>query len=248
MTMRVVPRSEGEEEITPPYVSKTRSFDALSVAHMLQSQMNQEQLLVSTGREVSEGFVEEADSLKACDWRSGTSSPTVAEAAEGLLNVQQQNRTESAVDCLMSLSAIASSERDEASKHQEAVACETSKKRFSQEQLHAARRRLKLRTGGAPSPLTRPRPPPKLHPLSGASVQQLRWLAAAYKMCPVPTPEQVDAISERIQIPADAIGAWFQSRKMLQDWVHQQPNMSRSALQGLFYTSVTPSCGIPNGA
>lgn len=232
MTTRVVTRPEGEEEVTPPFVTKGRSFDALSVAQVLQSKMTQEEMPASAPK--------------------SPSSPTVAEAAEGLLHVQQQHSqsTENAVDCLMSLSVLASAKRAEEAE------VEPSRKRPSQEQLHAARRRLKMRAGSIPSPLTaRPRPaPPKLHPLSGASVQQLRWLAAAYKMCPVPTPEQVDAISERIQIPAASISAWFQSRKVLQDWIQQQPNLSRAELQSMFYQPPTPQpstpqpVGVPNGA
>lgn len=152
----------------------------------------------------------------------------------------------------MSLSAAALQHAEDDGEDAEAEEPETvSKKRPSQEQLHAARRRLKMRMASTPSPLTARPKPPKLHPLSGAGVQQLRWLAAAYKMCPEPTQEQVDAISERVQIPAPSIAAWFQSRKMLQDWLAQQPNMSRAELQNMFYAmspSPQPPLQIPNGA
>jgi len=228
---RIVTRPEGEEEVTPPYVAKVRSFDSLSVAQVLQSKMAQEEVAGPTSPR----------SPRSPGARS------VAEAAEGLLHVQQQQSTENAVDCLMSLSVLASQQTAEPEQQQqqqeEEEQQQASKKRPSQEQLHAARRRLKMRAGNLPSPLTvRPRPaPPKLHPISGASVQQIRWLAAAFKMCPEPTKEQCDAISERIQIPSESISAWFASRKVLQDWIAAQPNLSRDDLQSMFYTPSQPS-------
>jgi len=226
---RIVTRPEGEEEVTPPYVAKVRSFDSLSVAQVLQSKMAQEEVAGPTSPR----------SPRSPGARS------VAEAAEGLLHVQQQQSTENAVDCLMSLSVLASQQTAEPEQEQQEQQeqQEASKKRPSQEQLHAARRRLKMRAGILPSPLTvRPRPaPPKLHPISGASVQQIRWLAAAFKMCPEPTKEQCDAISERIQIPSESISAWFASRKVLQDWIAAQPNLSRADLQSMFYTPSQPS-------
>ena len=74
-----------------------------------------------------------------------------------------------------------------------------------------------MRTAGVPSPLTRPgnslrapvaRAPPPVQLLSGASVEQLKLLAAAYKLCPSPTPEQLLAIAERVSI-APEVRDWL---------------------------------------
>ena len=103
-----------------------------------------------------------------------------------------------------------------------------------------------MRTAGVPSPLTRPgnslrapvaRAPPPVQLLSGASVEQLKLLAAAYKLCPSPTPEQLLAIAERVSIAPDSLSVWFASRKVLQDWVQQQPHMNINDLKSMFYGS-----------
>ena len=224
---RVFSREEGEEEVTPPYVSKTRSFDSLAVAHVLTGGM----------------AVQEPSVMPPRPRPPSPSSPTLAAAAAGLLDVQRMpsESTNSAVDCLMSLSSLKRGPEvvdDEAAEEDSA-----SKKRPAPDQLQAARRRLKMRTAGVPSPLTRPgnhvrapaRPAPPVQLLSGASVEQLKLLAAAYKLCPTPTPEQLMAIAERVSIAPDALSVWFASRKVLQDWVQQQPHININDLKSMFY-------------
>lgn len=221
-------RPEGEEEVTPPYSSKTRSFDSLAVAHVLTGGMQHD--------------------MGPPRLPSPPSSPTLTAAAEGLLDVRRQPSasTDSAVDCLMSLSSLAKRGRDDSEADEEA---EPKNKRPAPEQLHAARRRLKMRTAGVSSPLARPgnsmrapvsRPPP-VQLLSGATVEQLKLLAAAYKLCPTPTPDQLLAIAERVSIAPDALNVWFQSRKVLQDWVQQQPNMNINDLKSMFYGQQQPA-------
>ena len=184
------------------------------------------------------------------------SSPTIAAAAEGLLDVRRMpsGMTESAVDCLMSLSSLPKRAIDEDDyEEEESYVEEPLRKRPAPEQLHAARRRLKMRTAGIPSPLSRPgnsmRSPVRAPPvqlLSGASVEQLKLLAAAYKLCPSPTPEQLLAIAERVSIAPDALGVWFQSRKILQDWVQQQPNLKINDLRSMFYGGVGAPAVVTN--
>lgn len=213
-TDRAFSRVEGEEEVTPPYTCKTRSFESLAVAHVLTGGMSQDPSQMPPPRPPS------------------PSSPTLTAAAEGLLDVQRMPSasTDSAVDCLMSLSSQPQRQDD-------------AKKRPAVDHLQVARRRLKMRTAGIPSPLSRPgnsmqspaaRPPP-VQLLSGASVEQLKLLAAAYKLCPVPTPDQLLAIAERVSIAPDALSVWFHSRKVLQDWVQQQPDMNITDLKNMFY-------------
>jgi len=75
-----------------------------------------------------------------------------------------------------------------------------------------------------------------LQPLSGLTRTQLQMLATAYKICgATPTEHQVSYLSERVQLSTAAITAWFLSRKVLQDWIQQQPGMSLSELQSMFY-------------
>mmetsp|Transcript_14568 Transcript_14568/g.43342 ORF Transcript_14568/g.43342 Transcript_14568/m.43342 type:complete len:246 (+) Transcript_14568:906-1643(+) len=231
---RVVTRPEGEEEVTPPYSSKTRSFDSLAVAHVMG------------------GMAQEGE-MPPPQLPSPPSSPTLAAAAAGLLDVQRMpsTSTDSAVDCLMSLSSAPKRQRDD-----DAADEEPKGKRPAAGQLQAARRRLKMRTAGVSSPLARPgnsmsapapRPPP-IQLLSGATVEQLKLLAAAYKLCPVPTPDQLLAIAERVSIAPDALGVWFQSRKVLQEWVQQQPNMNIADLKNMFYGQANGAEAVPAAA
>lgn len=50
--------------------------------------------------------------------------------------------------------------------------------------------------------------------LSGASLHQLKLLSAAFKLCPYPTPEQIQAVSQRVNLPPEKLSTWFQSRQV----------------------------------
>ena len=63
-------------------------------------------------------------------------------------------------------------------------------------------------------------PPPSPPPY------QLKLLAAAFKLCPTPTGEQLAAIASRVGMDEDTLASWFQSRRVLQEWVAQQPQVS----------------------
>ena len=77
-----------------------------------------------------------------------------------------------------------------------------------------------------PSTAPPPPPPPPL---------QLKLLAAAFKLCPTPTGEQLAAIASRVGMDEDTLANWFQSRRVLQEWVSQQPQVSSSSMRSMFY-------------
>ena len=64
---------------------------------------------------------------------------------------------------------------------------------------------------------------------------QLKLLAAAFKLCPTPTGEQLAAIASRVGMDEDTLASWFQSRRVLQEWVAQQPQVSSSSMRSMFY-------------
>ena len=64
---------------------------------------------------------------------------------------------------------------------------------------------------------------------------QLKLLAAAFKLCPTPTGEQLAAIAGRVGMDEDTLANWFQSRRVLQEWVSQQPQVSSSSMRSMFY-------------
>ena len=94
-----------------------------------------------------------------------------------------------------------------------------------------------------------PRAPPHTHaalphpqaPASSALLTlhcpplQLKLLAAAFKLCPTPTGEQLAAIAGRVGMDEDTLANWFQSRRVLQEWVAQQPQVSSSSMRSMFY-------------
>ena len=65
--------------------------------------------------------------------------------------------------------------------------------------------------------------------------RQLKLLAAAFKICPKPTEQQLDAIASRVGMEAETLAHWFQSRRVLQEWVAQQPHISSSSVRSMFY-------------
>jgi len=267
-----------EEEITPPCV-KSRSFDSLSVAHILQGKLQDpsphssaENSCPHEGQD--SGFkVPYAPGEKA---RPGSpdspGSPTMAAAAALLSGVGVQHQPsvgmDSAVDCLMNLASAASSV-DSAVPAPPSSGGKSSKRAASVRQAQEnngsnPRRRLKMR-GNAP---TQPRgskaaaaaaahaaaaasaaEPNTLcvagieRPvaiLSGASLQQLKLLAAAFKLCPTPTAEQLVAVARHVGVSAGQLETWFQSRRTLQEWVLQQPHMAAEDLARMFYPEATP--------
>ncbi|KAL3910531.1 MAG: hypothetical protein SGPRY_009021, partial [Prymnesium sp.] len=218
---RAFARVEGEEEVTPPYSCRTRSFESLVAAKVLADAISKNDALIPP------------PSPRAI---SPPSSPSRAAAAAGLLDVQRipTEATDSVVDCLMSLSSQPAPD---------APPLAESKKRPYPEQQLAARRKLKLRSTescarlAVPGDSTSSASSPPLRLLSGASIEQLKLLAAAFKLCPSPTPQQILAIAERVAITPEALCVWFQSRKVLQDWVQQQPHISINDLKNMFYCS-----------
>lgn len=75
--------------------------------------------------------------------------------------------------------------------------------------------------------------------LSGASLEQLKLLSAAFQLCPHPNPQQILAIGARVGLTSEKLETWFQSRRTLQDWVLQQPQMMPSDLASMFYPDET---------
>ena len=71
--------------------------------------------------------------------------------------------------------------------------------------------------------------------LSGATVHQLRLLAAAFKLCPSPSPEQLEAVAHRVGISASKLGTWFQSRRTLHEWMVEQPHLQPADIATMFF-------------
>jgi len=153
------------------------------------------------------------------------SSPRAAAAAvlQSVATDEAKSDTdETAIDCLMSLSSA--------------------KRKAAEVAAPAPRRRLKMRSqpsplvpkASTPSPTGSGRGPPAfLH--SGASPQQLQLLAAAFKLCPEPSAQQLAAIADRVSLPADRLQQWFDSRKVLQEWIQAQPSISAEDIMDMFY-------------
>jgi hypothetical protein len=264
-----------EEEITPPCL-KTRSFDSLSVAHILAGQAymapGPSKLTVST----------DAASNSPSPATSSPNSPSIDAAAAMLQRVQSEAAVDGAADCLMSLAALSSMElpppQPPQTQHSRTAPAPSKRsKASSAEGADGARRRLKMRGGSSalPSPLagagvskasgkaraaagvrqqaqqrasapsstqhaavTRlgiPGVSTPIRLLSGASLTQLKLLAAAFKLCPSPTAEQVHAIARRVGLTPEKLETWFQSRRTLQAWAVSQPQLRPADLAGMFY-------------
>ena len=50
--------------------------------------------------------------------------------------------------------------------------------------------------------------------LSGASLEQLKLLSAAFQLCPHPNPQQILAIGARVGLTSEKLETWFQSRRV----------------------------------
>ena len=64
---------------------------------------------------------------------------------------------------------------------------------------------------------------------------QLKLLAAAFKLCPSPTEEQISAIASRVAMEPESLKHWFHQRRVLQEWVQQQPHVNSSSIRSMFY-------------
>jgi len=79
--------------------------------------------------------------------------------------------------------------------------------------------------------------------LSGATLLQLKMLAAAFQLCPQPTNEQIEALACHVSMPPDELHTWFESRRTLQEWVLQQgTHLQPASLAKLFY----PEASVPS--
>lgn len=70
---------------------------------------------------------------------------------------------------------------------------------------------------------------------SGATMLQLKYLAAAFKLCPSPTHEQVVAIATRVGVSVLKLTEWFQTRNTLQAWLSEQPQLQPTDIASMFF-------------
>jgi len=272
-----------EEEITPPCM-KTRSFDSLSVAQILQAKLDP-----TAGGTLPKGSGY-APSNPTSPSDGDLSSPTVDDAAVLLQDVQSSARAQvgmgSAIDCLMALSGADASAAPAAmgkgarppsaepkGKGKGKAGGGAGSKRPAQGDAAGTtptpRRRLKMRSGASGGATGRAASraaaavaaaaaaaaEAELHTLqvagidcpvrilSGASLQQLKLLSAAFKLCPNPTGEQIVAVARRVGVSADKLDTWFQSRRTLQEWVQQQPHLQPADLANMFYPEAAALLG-----
>lgn len=237
---RAFVRSEGEEEITPP--CKQRSHESLSVAHILQAELD-------PAARVSSPLV--PDDGRTSPTRSETSrreppspgSPSV-EAAAAVLGSVQQSAHNKAVDCLMSLASFGAKQLPPPARPPKRPRYES----LSNDNM-AARRRLAMRadnrnrihasayhyaTNTAPC-ITIAGVQRQVRMQSDATLLQLKLLAAAFKLCPSPTSEQMEAIANRVAVTTEKLETWFQSRRTLDAWISSQPHLQPADVAGMFF-------------
>jgi len=70
---------------------------------------------------------------------------------------------------------------------------------------------------------------------SGATLTQLKLLAAAFKLCPNPTPEQIQAIANRVSVTSEKLETWFESRRSLDGWITSQPHLQPADVASMFF-------------
>ena len=246
---RAFVRAEGEEEITPP--CKQRSFDSLSVAHILQAKLD------PGAGSTSFDPLNMSPSLGAVASLKAPSSPTVGAAAAVLSSVQQHAAHDKAVDCLMSLATMGVQPTHRAPKRKRSSSLSGASQIAAE--APGARRRLPMRSGesngmhptvpiSAPdthvsSAAVRIRIPGIEAPVclqSGATLLQLKLLSAAFKLCPEPSPEQIIAIANRVAVSKEKLEAWFQSRRTLQAWITGQPHLQPADVASMFFSKDDP--------
>jgi len=71
----------------------------------------------------------------------------------------------------------------------------------------------------------------------GATLVQLKLVAAAFKLCPAPTEAQMHAVAQRVGLTPQRLEAWFQSRRTLEGWIEQQGGQVTTAdVAATFYS------------
>jgi len=71
--------------------------------------------------------------------------------------------------------------------------------------------------------------------VSGANLQQLKLLSAAFKLCPTPTAEQLVAIAHRVDVAPEKLETWFSSRRTLEQWIGEQPHLQPADIASMFF-------------
>lgn len=71
--------------------------------------------------------------------------------------------------------------------------------------------------------------------LSSATVEQLRLLAAAFQLRPRPSSDDLLTIARHVGLPPEQLAPWFESRRKLQEWVAEHPNLQPVDVAKLFY-------------
>ena len=234
-----------EEEITPP-CSKTRSFDSLAVAHILQAKLE-----VPSGGSPLRVAADASHAAADKPPRPLAGSPSIDDAAAVLSRVHSTTGVDNAADCLMSLAALSANQAPaDAAARAWGGGPHTSRKRQTSPGAAAAmaqstRRRLKMR-GSATSPsngasssdavsaaamhqrgAAQQQQQQQQHnfftvggvaaPIQlqgGATLVQLKLVAAAFKLCPAPTEAQMHAVAQRVGLTPQRLEAWFQSRRV----------------------------------
>ena len=78
----------------------------------------------------------------------------------------------------------------------------------------------KVKKGGGKAKRSPTKPPPC------DAATQLKWLATAFKLCPSPGPAELQLLQQRLQMPEREISDWFSRRRLLDEWVRRDPNMT----------------------
>lgn len=68
-------------------------------------------------------------------------------------------------------------------------------------------------------------PPAKRLCSTGVTVEQLKLVAAAFRLCPEPTDMQMRAIATRVGLPPERVAEWFEARRNLQGWLIEQKRL-----------------------
>ena len=144
---------------------------------------------------VSVGKLRSFESLNAAQvLQSGLLAPQAPGTSDSVPPKSSGQNDDGAINCLMLLSANSS----------------IGKRKADAALPPAPRRRL---TMTSPPPEQSSCGDASLPLLSDANLTQLQFLAAAYKLCPAPSPQQLVALADRIGMPADRVQDWYDSRQ-----------------------------------
>jgi len=130
-----------------------------------------------------------------------------------------QTGEHAAIDCLMLLSSSAPGADAPKRKGRESGAGAH----------NVAKRKLKVQRQ---SPVR-----PAINLRSNASMEQLRVLAATFKICPRPSHEQIEVIAARLAMSTERLTGWFASRLQLQAWVDERPDLRPENIAQMFYST-----------